>query len=177
MTKRAFPRWLLLFALLGMITACSRSVIKPVDSDIEMDAPARDVIAQVREQAAEVEDSIEVQPLRDPLVIDLRDTATEYEKSGDFAAADEALKQALLLVPDNPELLQWRAELALAMGRLDDAVQLANTSWELGPRLGKLCRRNWAAIQMARELSQLPEAAAVAAAQAERCTVTPPIRM
>ena len=60
---------------------------------------------------------------------------------------------------------------------VDDAVQLANASWELGPRVGNLCRRNWIAIQLARELSQLPDAAALAAAQGERCTAAAPVRM
>ena len=178
MTRMTSPRLFFLLVILGMTSACSGPSTRPIAAEeVDVQTPARDLIAEVRTLAAEADDGIEVQSLRDPLVIDLRETAAIYEQAGDFSAADEALIQALALVPGDPELLQWRAELALAMRRLDDVVQLANASWELGPRLGNLCRRNWIAIRLARELSHLPDAAAAAAAQGERCTVAPPVRM
>ncbi len=178
MTTMVSPRFWLLLVVLGVATACSGPSTRPIAAEgTDLQIPERDWIAEVRTLAAEADDGIEVQSLRDPLVIDLRETAAMHERAGDFAAADEALIQALALVPGDPELLQWRAELALAMRRLDDVVQLANASWELGPRLGNLCRRNWIAIRLARELSHLPDAAAAAAAQGERCTVAAPVRM
>ena len=139
--------------------------------------PPRDLIAEVRAAGSDAIDGIDIQVLQDPIISDLRDTALKQEREHRYPAADDTVQHALRLAPNDPELLQWRAELALAMGHLDEAVRLANASWERGPRLGSLCRRNWAAIRLARELNALPDAAAVAAAQGERCTVPPPIRM
>ncbi|HET9048338.1 MAG TPA: tetratricopeptide repeat protein [Chiayiivirga sp.] len=144
---------------------------------VEPIAPPRDLIAEVRAAGRDAIDGIDIQAFQDPIITDLRDTALKQEHEYLYREADATVQHALSLTPDDPELLQWRAELALAMGHLDDAVRLANASWERGPRLGSLCRRNWAAIRLARELNALPDAAAVAAAQGERCTVAPPIRM
>ena len=140
--------------------------------------PVRDVLAEVRATGVETDaDGIDVTPLREAVVDDLRERAARHEAERDYAAADAALDEALRLVPGDPELLQWRAELALARGAWDDAVRLASASWERGPRLGGLCRRSWAVIRLARELTGYPDAAAVAQAQLMRCTVEPPVRM
>ena len=172
-------RWSGLVVVLGiLVSACAGP--GPVRPEIEATTPvsnAVDLIGEVRLAGIGDGESIEVRPLADPLVDDLVEAAIEQERQQDWAAADASLKQALELSPDDPTLLQWRAEMALAMGQLDAAVQLANTSWELGPRLGSLCRRNWATIGLARALSDLPEAAETARRQGDKCTPTPPVRM
>lgn len=176
MTRMVFPRGLSVLGLLVLVSACSKppQTREPV---VQEPVPERALIVEVRRAGADADDAIEVQPLQDPAITDLREAAARLEQAHAYEAADAIVQQALTLAPGDPELLQWRAELALAMGQLDAAVRLANASWEVGPRLGSLCRRNWAAIRLARELRGLPDAAAVAAAQAARCTIAPPARM
>jgi predicted Zn-dependent protease len=118
-----------------------------------------------------------VQPLRDPVVEDLRAKAKRLEDARQYSEADKALQQALDITPDDPDLLQLRAEIALQRDDMDAAEQLAYASFELGPRLGGLCRRNWATIRIAREVRGNTEAAAAAGAQGQRCTLEPPVRM
>ena len=118
-----------------------------------------------------------MQPLRDPAIADLRQAAAQHETARDWASADAALEQALALSPGDPELLQWRAELALVQGDYNVAVELANASWEQGPRLGALCRRNWTTVRLVREWTDYPAAAQAAAEQLARCTHEPPVRM
>ncbi len=176
MTRRFCPRLPALAAAMILLVACAGSPPVRVDAESPPE-PARDVIAEVRAAGIEALDGVEVLPLADPLVEDLRETAARQERSHAYAEADASLQQALALAPGDPELLQWRAELALALGRLDAAVQLADASWASGPRLGGLCRRNWATIRLARELAGLADAALAATQQGERCTVAPPVRM
>lgn len=170
MMKR--PSLLLLPLLLA---ACSQP--PPAPSAAKPVVPARDLVAEVRAVAADGGDSLDVQPLRDPEVEDLRATATRHEQAREFDQADTALQQALDITPDDPELLQHRAEIALHRAHYERAEQLANISYQRGPRLGALCRRNWATIRLAREMRANPAGATAARQQAQRCTLEPPVRM
>jgi Flp pilus assembly protein TadD len=161
--------------LLLALAACSPPPSAPTSAKPE--APKRDLVAEVRALGAEAPDALEVQPLRDPLVEDLRASATQHEVAREFGQADAALVKALTITPGDPELLQHRAEIALHRERYDQAEQLANDSFERGPRLGPLCRRNWATIRLAREMRGNATGADAAVAQTGRCTVEPPVRM
>lgn len=119
---------------------------------------------------------LSVQPLRDPQVEDLRTLAARALAAGDTAAAAAALDQALELVPDDPALLQERAEVALLQERYDQAETLARRAFDLGSKVGPLCRRHWATIEQAREARNEPENVASARAQREACTVPGVIR-
>lgn len=120
---------------------------------------------------------LQVQPLRDPQVEDLRLAAEAHEARREFKQANAALDRALALSPGDPDLLQWKAELALLGKAWVAAEQLANESFEKGPRLGGLCRRNWATIAFARQGRGDAAGAAVARGQVDSCTVAPPVRM
>jgi hypothetical protein len=120
---------------------------------------------------------LEVQPLRDPQVQDLRDQAELLEKQGKTRDAEARIDQALAISVDDPDLLQWKAELALYRRAWTEAEQLANRSFERGPKLGGLCRRNWATIQQARGGGGDSVGAANAGKQIDACTVAPPVRM
>ena len=134
------------------------------------------MLAQVR-AAGKLGNELDVQPLRDPQVEDLRTLATLAEQRGDFVAAERSLALALRLLPNDPDLSQWQAELALVQRRWGDAETLAQRSFEHGPKLGGLCRRNWTTLQFARQ----SRGDAVGAGQARQriagCTVAPPVRM
>lgn len=122
--------------------------------------------------AAGVDDrELAVQPLRDPEVEDLRLTATRAIAARDYAAAATALNQALLIVADDPAILQERAEVALLQTEYARAETLSQRAFELGSKVGPLCRRHWATAEQARlALGQL-ENAATAHAQIQACTV------
>ena len=173
----ATPRFTVLLAAALVLGACS-SPPAPQKPAGKPEAPAaRNLLAEVRAAGADGDDSLEVQPLRDPEIEDLRASATRAETAGKFAEADGFLREALAITPNDPDLLQWRAEIALAQARYDEAVQLASSSYEKGPKLGALCRRNWTAVKVAREMTGHAAAATAAAQQAVRCTVEPPVRM
>lgn len=162
----------------GLLGACSGGT----SSGITESAPGTKrvssgtLVQQVR-AAGQVGNELDVQPLRDPQVEDLRNTATQAEERGDYASAQRALAQALLLTPDDPELLQWQAELALATREWAQAETLATRSYEKGPKLGGLCRRNWMTIHYASEARGNAAAAAQAQQRVTACTVAPPTRM
>ena len=138
--------------------------------------PPRDLLAEMAVLATGP-DGIEVQPLPDPELEDLLAAAEQAIVQRELEQADRLLEQALSLRPEHPEVLQRRAEVALAKHALDQAETLAIASWERGPKLGPLCRRNWAAIRLAREVRGSVQAAEVARQQGEQCTVAAPVRM
>lgn len=159
------------------LAACSPPQQPPAPQQTRAEpAPSRDLVAEVR-AAAEGEDALDVTPLRDRAAEDWRQAALRLQSGGELDAAGEALQKALALAPEDPELLQFSAEIALAQGDLDLAEQRAWAAYEHGPQLGPLCRRNWAAIRLARELRGNAEAAAQAREQAGRCAHQPPVRM
>lgn len=165
------------FTLLGLVgctgsTSTGRSETGAV---IRPGSPAN-LLQQVR-AAGQRGDELDVQPLRDPRVEDLRAGATAAEARGDYASADKLLAQAAVLTPDDPDLLQWQAELALVARNWNQAEQLATRSFDKGPKLGGLCRRNWTTRKLAAEARGNAAQAMQAQQRVAGCTVAPPIRM
>ncbi len=171
--------WLGVTCVIGL-AGCAGS---PPASNAAGEAPAAEVatpverLLQVRAAAHDNDDALDVQPIDHAEVADLRQQAEALESSGDFEAAERLYAQALEIAPDAPLLLQLRAEMQLAMGELDSAELIAARAYQAGPKLGPLCRRSWATVRLARELRGNPEAAQVAAEQAQRCATPPPVRM
>lgn len=139
-------------------------------------SPGNDLLQQVR-AAGQFGNELDVQPLRDPQVEDLRGAASQAEGRGDYAGAQGAVTQALTLAPNDPDLLQWQAELALATHDWTQAEQWATRSYDRGPKIGGLCRRNWTTIRLAAEARNNAAAAAQAQQRVAACTVAPPTRM
>lgn len=168
-------------AMLVLLGSCALGPTEaPAPASVAKPAPSQqglERLAEVRAAAADAGDVIHVQPLRDPAVEDLVAQAGAAEAAGDLEQAATNLQQALELVPDDPQLMQEFAELLLAQDRLDDAEALAQRSYDRGPKLGGLCRRNWATVQLARRHRGDPTGAASAAAQLSRCIVEPQLRM
>lgn len=109
-------------------------------------APSYDRVAVIRAAGDREKSVIDVNPLRDPGVTALQDAAQNDERGGRYADAAGKLDQAIKLSPKSPDLLQDRAEIAVRLNDYATAEQLAHRSWELGPRLGPLCARNWQTI-------------------------------
>lgn len=105
-----------------------------------------DMLASIRAAGEREKSVIDVNPLRDPGVASLQDAAQADVRTGQTDAAAAKLDQALKLSPNSPDLLQERAEVSISLKDYAHAEQLAKKSWELGPRLGPLCARNWQTI-------------------------------
>jgi len=138
------PAW----CLLGCLVACATPAPLPAPKPTSSITPEQRVAAV---RAAEGADDKEfaVRPLRDPMVEDLRQTAARMESQKQYADAAKALDQALAMTPDDPAVLQERAEVALLEGDFDSAERLARRAYALGAKVGPLCRRHWAAIEQA----------------------------
>jgi len=137
---------------------------------------AGQVLLQQVRSAGRLGNELDVQPLRDPQVEDLRSVAAVAEARSDFEGAQRALTQALAITPEDPDLLQWSAEMALVGHDFARAQQLSARSWERGPKLGGLCRRNWTTMRLAAESRGDAAAAAQAQQHAAACAVAPPNR-
>lgn len=108
-------------------------------------------IGSIREQADLAEQVvIEVFPLAEPSVADLVEAARAAEARGELARAKDYVNQALELNPHDAELWQLRAELRIGLAQWQLAEADARHAWEIGPRTGPLCARNWITVAMAR---------------------------
>lgn len=105
------------------------------------------LVAEIRAAAEPVPGEFEMHPLRDPMIEDLREAAASAERERRYADAAAALDRALALSPEDPSVLQERAEIAVLERDLDRAAALARRAFEAGARLGPLCRRHWATIR------------------------------
>lgn len=128
-------------------------------------------LAAIEAVAGAEDTELDVQPLRDPQVGDLRERAAQARARGDLPAAVEALDHALRIAPDDPAVLQERAEAALLQGDYAQAAALARRAYELGSRVGPLCRRHWATIEQAALAAGQAADAASAREQIGACTV------
>jgi tetratricopeptide (TPR) repeat protein len=135
---------------------CASAPPLPVWSGSEPEAIVADIrAAQAFEGTKSTPGELEVQPLRDPMVEDLRQQAVVHERAKRYADAASALDKALAISPDDPALLQERAEAAVLTRDIDRAERLATDAYELGAKVGPLCRRHWATIAAAlRERAQ-----------------------
>ena len=134
------------------------------------------MVATIRAAAGDADDELAVQPLRDPMVEDLRRRALQAEQARRYQDAADALDQALAVTPDDPAVLQERAEAAILLGDLDDAEAFAHKAWTLGAKVGPLCRRHWAAIGQVRTARDDATGAASAKVQFDACRVAGPAR-
>ncbi|MGE3729330.1 MAG: tetratricopeptide repeat protein [Lysobacterales bacterium] len=131
----------------------------------------------IRSQAAQSDSLIEVLPLADPAVADLSAQARSAEAVRAWDQVDSYLAAALDISPRDPELWQWRAEVALARQSWAEAEHHARRSARLGPRLGALCVRNWLTLMAAASESGDASAAEQARERAARCPVPKPVRL
>lgn len=136
----------LLLTLLAL-SACASAPPPAVWSGAAADAMVAEIrAAQTFEGSKATPGELDVQPLRDPMVEDLRQQAVAHERARRFAEAAAALEQALALSPDDPALMQERAEAAVLVQDIDRAERLAREAFAIGAKVGPLCRRHWATI-------------------------------
>lgn len=140
-------------------------------------APEREVEARVREPAREDSAGVQVFPLQNPAVKELRVEASEAESAGDFNKAAVLLERALRIQPRDPELLQSMAEVQLRMKDYEQALSFAVQSYDSGPRVGEICSRNWRTIGVARDRLGDGNGAREAEQRAAECMNTRPPKL
>lgn len=140
------------------------------------DATPAQMVATVREAAATSDTELAVRPLRDPATADLRERAEAHHARGQHAEAAVALDAALASAPDDPALLQERAEAALYLGDFALAEAHARRAHDLGSQVGPMCRRHWATVEQARLALSDAAGAADARARIAECRVDRPAR-
>ena len=111
----------------------------------------REVESRVREPAKEDSEGVQVFPLQNPAVKELLADAGTAESSGDYGQAATLLERALRIQPRDPEILQNLAEVQLQMKDYEQALNFATRSYDIGPRVGEICSRNWRTISVSRE--------------------------
>jgi len=131
---------------------------------------------RVRAPAADESRGLQVYPLQNPAVAELMAAAEQAERDNDLARAASLLERALRIEPRDPNVLQHLAEIQLSRGNWEQAESHASRSFDLGPRVGELCQRNWRTIALARERLDRFEAAYRAREQLQDCQVEPPPR-
>jgi len=155
-------------AVAALVAACATQPPAPVED--------RSVAEQVRAPAAEQASGLQVYPLRNPAVTELTDAARAAENADDLDRATILLERALRIEPRDPELLQYMAEVQLEKGAWDQAENYASRSFDVGPRVGELCQRNWRTIALARERQGRDDAARRARERLAQCQVEMPER-
>lgn len=172
---KPIPALAVLTAALVLAACASAPPPEPEAAPLTTATP-EEMVAAIDAAAGTGEDELAVQPLRDPMVEDLREQAAQAQAQGRYDAAAAALEQALGIVADDPALLQERAEIALLQRDSERAGQLAERAFALGAQVGPLCRRHWATLEQVRLLAGDAEGAASARAQVEGCKVAGPNR-
>jgi hypothetical protein len=98
----------LAIAALAVLAGCATPTPPPPRS-LTAETPEA-MVAAIRAAAGRDDAELAVQPLRDPEVEDLREQALALEARHRDPEAAAALDKALALVPEDPALLQERAE-------------------------------------------------------------------
>jgi ABC-type phosphate/phosphonate transport system substrate-binding protein len=158
-----------------LLAACATAP-SPAPSAALTTATPEAMVAAIRAAAGEDDSELAVQPLRDPMVEDLRHDAQRLEAGRHYDAAAATLDRALVLVPEDPALLQERAEAALLLHDGATAERLAYRAYATGAKVGPLCRRHWATIEQVRLLAGDAAGAASAKLQIDACKVHGPNR-
>lgn len=158
----------LLVLIVAGLGACATQSPAPVDERVAAE--------QVRAPAAAEASGLQVFPLRNPAVAELSEAAVQAEQAGDLSRAATLLERAIRIEPRDPELLQQMAEVRLDQAQWDQAESHARRSFDVGPRVGELCQRNWRTIALARERQGDFDGARSARERLEACRVVPPPR-
>ncbi|NNL94101.1 MAG: tetratricopeptide repeat protein [Xanthomonadales bacterium] len=165
-STRRFMVCLLALALSFLLVSCASRTPAPVED--------REVEKRVRTPARQDSEGVQVRPLQNPAVIQLTDEARRAEHAGDFDQAAVLLERALRIQPRDPEILQHMAEVQLSKEDYEQALSFAIRSYDIGPRVGEICARNWRTIGVAKEHLDDPAGAREAEQRSGQCMNTRP---
>ena len=153
-------------SILLLLAACSSQPPAPVED--------REINARVREPASEDSAGVQVYSLQNPAVKQLVAQAKGAEQTGNLDQAGGYLERALRIQPRDPQLLQHMAEIKLQKEDYQQALNFAVRSYDIGPRVGEICSRNWRTISVARGHLDDTNGATDAEARASQCMNTRP---
>ena len=151
-----------------LLAACSVQPPVPVTDD--------EVDTRVRTPASEDSAGVQVYSLQNPAVKELTAQAVVAERAGELDKASGYLERALRIQPKDPQLLQHMAEIELQKEDYQQAMNFAVRSYDIGPRVGEICSRNWRTISVAKEHLNDISGANDAEARASQCMNTRPKR-
>lgn len=149
-----------------LLSACASFPPAPVED--------REISTRVRTPASQDSAGVQVYSLQNPAVKQLTGQAREAESQGDLVRAGSYIERALRIQPQDPQLLQFMAEIKLQERDYQQALNFAVKSYDTGPRVGEICSRNWRTISVAREYLGDRGGASDAEARAGRCMNTKP---
>jgi len=150
----------------ALLAACAARSPAPVED--------REVEQRVRSPAREESEGVQVFPLQNPAVQQLTDEARRAEYAGDYDQAALLLERAMRIQSRDPELMQHMAEIQIQKRDWEQALGFATRSFDIGPRVGEICARNWRTIGVAREHLDDPKGAREAEQRAGQCMNTRP---
>ncbi len=133
-----------------------------------------DVDSRVRQPARADSAGVQVYSLKNKAVVELMEKAKDAEKRGHLNDAAELLERAMRIQPTNPELLQQMAEVQLGRKDFQQALSFSQRSYEIGPRVGEICSRNWRTTSVAREYLGDRKGSGEAERRAGQCMNTKP---
>ncbi len=128
-----------------LLLACSTQAPVPIQER------SVDIEQEIRQPAVVEGAGLQVRPLQNPGVRELVSQAEQAEQNGDLNQASIFLERALRIQPRDPELLQSIAEIKLQQESYEQALNYASRSYDVGPKVGELCSRNWRTISVSRE--------------------------
>lgn len=135
------------------------------------------MIAAIQQASTSNDRELVVSPLADAQTAGVHADVAALREQGDPAETAALLDNALESLPDDPYLLQARAENAVMQGDLAGAERFARRAAEAGTQAGPHCRRHWETVVQVLSV-QSAEGGVLASAQANRdaCTVVAPPR-
>lgn len=167
---------LVVFAAAVLVAGCA-SVPPPAPGPAPLtSATPAQMVDAVRAAGATSDTELAIRPLRDPATADLRESAAGHHARGAHAEAALALDAALAASPDDPALLQERAEAALLLGDFRAAEAYARRAHALGSQVGPMCRRHWATVEQSRLALADAPGAETARTRIAECRVDRPAR-
>lgn len=170
-------RPIVLFAMSITLIACTSSNPSQKVKLVRPDSNLIAAVKRIRAANAGDDSALQVNPLRDPAVEGYLVKADQAEQLQQFDDAQNAIRKALALSPEAPDILQKDAEIEFLRGDIVDAEKRAYESFKKGPQVGSLCVQNWQTIIEARksfgDTGYLPHAES----RREQCKVKRPVRL
>ncbi len=131
--------------------------------------PKRDLVAEIRKEAAKAGDVLVIEPVQNPAVTILLQRIQAADAAGAHVQAHALTLEAEQIEPSNPVVIQFKAESQLHTDGFAMAEVLAQKSFDASAQTGPLCVRNWLTIAEARQARLNADGAALARARAKEC--------
>ena len=131
--------------------------------------PKRNIVAEIRAEAAKAGEILVIMPVQSPAVTVLLNKALLADEKGDYKIARQLILEAEAIEPTNPLVVQFKAESQLRFESFAMAEILAQKSFDRSAQTGPLCVRNWLTIAEARAARTDPAGEATARTRALEC--------